>query len=79
MKDKITNIIIAVVFALFLSVGAFIGAGWALDSRIDSRIEKEFHAVHKDSERIREIEKLVIRIEENIKTLNKSLSECNCK
>lgn len=72
MTDKTKNNGAYFILIVLILVGAFVGAGWALDSRIDHRIDREIKPIITEVKRIREVENTLARIEERLKSIEQN-------
>lgn len=67
-----------IVISLLAAVGIVVSAVWALDSRIDTTVERELLPIRADLTRVREMEKTLVRIEEWVKSIDKRIEEKKC-
>ena len=63
------------IIGVLLTLSAFVGAGWALDSRIQVALDRMAVTLNTNSEKVGSLSVDVARLEERIKTLEKALDK----
>ncbi len=76
MNKKNNGWMIKIFAALFALGIAFITTAWALEDRFDKKLEPIQQRTMEDSNRIREMEKTLVRIEGRFKILDERLKNC---